>query len=221
MSRFFRSLSSADDLTELVEEIGLIPLFSVGIEDFSVESMTQGQWWTGLPDDPWVWRETIAAQGRIVYAKLFSGHAGFISKEWFSVLLNYRRDGYDFDTRWEEGMASSQCRDIMNAITSRESALTADIKRTTGAKGFESALTQLQMQTYVILSGFERRKNRFGEPYGWSIGRITTPEQVFGTNWVQSAYNEFPKVSFQRLLDHIRTLLPGADADAIRKRILS
>lgn len=43
-----------------------------------------------------------------------ASQAGFISKAWFPHFANYRRDGYDFDSRWDEELASMRAKRIMD-----------------------------------------------------------------------------------------------------------
>lgn len=66
-------------------------------------------WWTGDPQqDPWIWRELIARSGQVAYGKFFNNKAGFISRKWFPVFANYRRDGYDFDALYDDELASKR-----------------------------------------------------------------------------------------------------------------
>ena len=69
----------------------------------SVEEWTDpGCWWCENPEvDPWIWREIIAGKRKIAYGKFFDKKAGYISLEWLPYFVNARRDGYDFDARWE------------------------------------------------------------------------------------------------------------------------
>ncbi len=103
-------------LVERVEEIGFLPLFANEVVGFSVEEMTASvDWWTGdRTVDPWEWREIAAREHRIAYGKFFGGKAGFISLDWLPVFANYRRDGYDFDARYEDGLASHREKLIMD-----------------------------------------------------------------------------------------------------------
>jgi len=202
-------------MTALVRAIGFLPLFNVGIKDFSVEEMTAGQWWTGLKDDPWGWREEAANAGEIIYGKIFSKRAGFVSREWFKKLANYRRDGYDFDSRWEEGFASVKCREIMDLVTAEGKIMTSDIKKKVGKQGFEGALALLEMQTYLVISGFDRKKNRFQQPYGWSIAVMQTPEDAFGCETATGAYSEKPENSLSDIVKHLKMLLPNASEESI------
>ena len=214
-----RSLKSAKDLTDLVNEIGFLPLFNVGVPGFSVEEMTPGQWWTGFKDDPWHWREEAANEGEIIYGKMFSNRAGFVSRAWFPKFANYRRDGYDFDSRWEEGLETPRNQNIMEYVQLHPMSMTSDIKKNVGKTGFEGALTDLQMKTYLVIRGFDRKKNRYQEPYGWSIGVMDTPENAFGSEYTISAYNENPEISFRDILAHIETVCPGIDKDALERII--
>ena len=54
--------------------------------------------------DPWIWRTVAAGSGEVAYGKLFDNKAGFVSLEWLPVFANWRRDGYDFDARWDDGV---------------------------------------------------------------------------------------------------------------------
>ncbi len=215
MNNRFGKLTSAADMVALVKEIGFLPMLSMGVEGFSVEDMTRGQWWTGKDDDPWGWREYTAKSGEVVYAKIFAAHAGFVSLDWFPRLANYRRNGYDFDSRWEEGLATPKCRDIMTVVENTDKVMTNELKRAVGEKGFAGALSLLQMQTYLVIRGFNRRIDRFGKPYGWNIGEYATSENAFGADWVTSMYSEDPNDSREIILKHARSLFPDADEKAL------
>ena len=115
-------IRSCRELINWINEIGFLPFFKNEIEGFSAEEHTSNRyWWTGDKEqDPWEWREIIARSGEVAYGKLFHKKAGFISKEWFPYFANYRRDGYDFDARWEDGLASMRCKKIMDEFENRE-----------------------------------------------------------------------------------------------------
>ena len=98
---------SADELLKVIEKVGFLPLFSNEVDGFSVENMTEAEcWWCGDAEiDPWEWRGVLARTGKVAYGKFFRNKAGFVSKKWFPEFANYRRDGYDFDSRYEDGKA--------------------------------------------------------------------------------------------------------------------
>ena len=46
-----------------------------------------------------------------------------------------------------------------------------------------------------------------------------TPEQLFGSGFMEEAYRESPDTSRERIRDHLRSFLPSADEKALRKLI--
>ena len=100
----------------MIDEVGFLPLFKNEVDSFSAEENTSDlYWWTGDEEqDPWEWRRLIAHSGGVVYGKLFDGKAGFISRAWFPHFANWRRDGYDFDSRWDEELATMRQKRIID-----------------------------------------------------------------------------------------------------------
>ena len=108
-------IRSARELTDWVLEIGFLPLFANEVAGFSAEEhVSPVFWWTGdREQDPWEWREIIASERRVAYGKFFDGRAGFISPDWLPFFANARRNGYDFDGKWQSGAASRREKAIM------------------------------------------------------------------------------------------------------------
>lgn len=212
-----RRVSSAAELTELVQEIGFIPLFKGAVEGFSVEEITPGGiWFDGGEGDPWNWREQLAGEGVVAYAKLFRGRAGFVSMEMYPHLANYRREGYDFDARVDEGLVRESERRLY-ALIAGGMHMASDLRKAFGARGFESALNALQMRTYITITGFDYKRNRQGMPYGWSICNYSTSEDAFGRETCAGAYDVEPEESFRVLEGRLHEVMPGADAAALFK----
>lgn len=227
-------IRSWKELAERVERIGFLPLFRNEVEGFSVEEKTSAAfWWTGDPaEDPWEWREIIAADRKIAYGKFFDGKAGFISREWLPKFVNFRRNGYDFDARWQDGLASRREKKIMDFYIGEDGngdtvfrddlILATDLKKKAGfgkggEKNFPGILTGLQMQLYLVIAGFRRRENKRGEQYGMAVSIPFPPETIWGYEAVTSAYREDPAESRRKIIEHVRGLYQGADeADIVR-----
>ncbi len=107
--------------------------------------------------------------------------AGFISVKWLPYFANFRRNGYDFDARWEDGLAGRREKKIMDLFMQRdedgdiffsdERILSTELKKKAGfgkggEKNFPGIITGLQMQTYLVITDFQRRVNKRGEEYG-------------------------------------------------------
>ena len=115
-------IQSWQELTGWVDEVGFLPLFRNGADGFSVEENTSDLcWWSDDPaQDPWKWRQLIARSGRVTYGRFFVGKTGFISRAWLPHFANWRRNGYDFDSRWDEGLAGIRQKWMMDRFAERE-----------------------------------------------------------------------------------------------------
>lgn len=217
----FRELTCAQELTALVEEIGFLPLFKSPVSGFSVEELCSPDlWFSDEVEGPWEWKGPVARSGRCVYGRFFGGHPGFVSVDWLPDFANYRRDGYDFDARFDDGLASIKDRDLYETLARSGSLLSKELKRQCGyrkggLRGFDTVIARLQMQTYVVVSNFEYEIDRNGVPYGWGVMRYSTPEKLFGYECVTSAYERAPEESKSRVAAHLTRLLPDADARQI------
>ena len=215
-----RCIRTPEALSDYILQVGFLPLFANEVPGFSVEERVPcGDWWSGNEADPWEWRMRIAREGRIAYGKFFDRKAGFISLAWLPYFVNFRRDGYDFDARWEEGLAFFRQKKIMDCVESGERLLTCDIKRQAGfvkggEKNFEGTLTDLEMQLYLCVRDFRCRLNKMGEPYGWHIAEPAAPEQIWGYDTVCAAYGERPEQSARRIWEQMDALFPAGDERA-------
>lgn len=221
-----RRIKNHVELTDLINDIGFLPLFKNQVPGFSVEEVTAiDSWWAGIPqEDPWEWREVIAAEGIVAYGKLFSNKAGFVSKEWYPYLASYRRDGYDFDSRYEDGLASHRSKKIMDILMDREELLSNELKAAAGfgkggEKGFDGAISLLQMQTYITVRNFKRRSNKKNTEYGWPVASYSISENLFGEDHVRSEYHLGADKAKGRIIEQIKSKFPKAAETDIAKII--
>lgn len=217
-------LRCPDDVAELTEALGFLPFFANGIPGFSVEEHTPRELWFTEADGPWEWKGPIARTKRCLYGKFFGGKAGFISLEWFPDFANYRRDGFDFDSRYESGFASRKDMNVYDTVSRYGTVLSKKLKSLCGyskggEKGFDGVITRLQMQTYVCVADFEYMRDKYGKQYGWGVARYSTPEELLGYEAVTSAYSREPSESLKRILDHLKKVLPEADGARLLKMI--
>lgn len=188
-------IHSVDEAIKYINEFGFLPLFKNDIDGFSLEERTVPEyWWSDNPEiDPWMWRAIIARRHDIVYGKFFDKKAGFISKNWFPVFANYRRDGYDFDALYDDGKAPNKHKKIMvnfmednadSEIYSNELKKQAGFGKD-GEKGFDGAITNLMMQTYLCNCDFKKRVNKRGIEYGWDVAVYSSIEHKGSAGNVQ------------------------------------
>lgn len=218
---------SPEAMAERICTLGFLPLFSNAVPGFSVEETVPPHvWWTGDPrSDPWEWRQILSRDSRLAYGKFFDRKAGFISRDWFPVFANARRDGYDFDTLCDDGLASHRSQKLMAAFDLAEDgtgrALLSPVLREEAGfgkgreKNFEGTLTELQMQSYLLVGDFRQRLNRRGEGYGWHLALLETPESKWGYDFVTSAYREAPAESWARIRAQVLRCFPRAEEAAV------
>ncbi len=214
-------IRSADELISRVEEYGFLPFFRNDIPGFSVEELCPPELWFTDLEGPWEWKGPAARSGRCIYGKLFCGKAGFVSKEWIPDLANYRRDGYDFDARCDDGLVFYKDKDLFETVAEHGVILSKDLKEIRnyvkgGNKGFETVITRLQMQSYVCVADFVYTRDKLGRPYGWGVAQYTTPEHLFGYDYIASAYKTEPAGSKCKIIEHLKIILP----DTAEKQIL-
>ena len=157
----------------------------------------------------------MARSGRVAYGKFFGKKAGFISRAWFPHFANWRRDGYDFDSRWDEELAPMRQKRIMDQFLTKDEWFPYELKQQAGfgkggEKNFEGTVTDLQMGGYLLIRGFRQRINRKGVPYGWPISVYTTPEALWGYDHISSAYAVEPMESRTLIYEQIQKNFPEA-----------
>lgn len=62
-------------------------------------------------------------------------------------------------------------------------------------------------------------EDRFGKPYGWGVAKYSTPEQLFGYEFVTDAYQLEPEESRKRICEHLAGRLAGVTEKQILKLI--
>ena len=210
-------IQSWEELAGWIDEVGFLPLFKNEAEGFSVEEHTaSGAWWSGDPErDPWEWRCLLARSGRVAYGKFFGQKAGFISKAWFPHFANWRREGYDFDSRWDDERASIRQKRVMDCFLEQDEWFSFALKQRAGlggdrAKNFEGVVAGLQMPSYLLVREFRQRVNRKGAAYGWPIAVYATPEELWGYAHVTSAYSADPAESKRLIEEQVGRQFPRA-----------
>ncbi len=207
-------INTSEQLVGLLSSVGFLPLFSNGIPGFSVEEHTVSEtWWTGEDSDPWEWRHIIASHPDIAYGKFFGKKAGFIHKDWFPVFANYRRNGYDFDALYDDGLAPFRWKTAMD-LFELDDTMIGKILPATEIQN-EGIKADLQMRTYLIISDFFQKRNKRGEPYGWHYAHLATPETKWGYDFVAGSYSSPPSDSWEIIRKQMQDLYPEADENEI------
>lgn len=214
---FLPQIRSEQDIVDLVNELGFLPFFENDIEGFSIEDCCPRElWFSHIQDGPWEWKGPVIRDSGCAYGKFYRKKAMFISREWFPDFANYRRDGYDYDSRMDQGIARHKDNGIMLALAEQETdILSKKLKKLTcfdedSRKSFDASLTYLQMQCYITTSDFEYMLDKNGNVYGWGVARYATPELQFGSFFTDRVYANEPAESKKKLIEYLKKLLPQA-----------
>ncbi len=215
-------ITTPEELIRAVRKAGFLPFFSGPVSGFCIDDMVPREVWDadhGL--GPWLWRDDIAREGSCLYGKFFSGKIGYVARDWFPHFANYRRNGYDFDALYDEGLAKTDDRKIYDLIAEHGPVTSPELRRLAGSpkrrsSRFESSMTRLQMMTYVIPSDFLFPRDKNGEKkFSFGTTVYDLPERVLGEDFVKSAYSADPAQSLVKITDHLMRLLPEAGEEAV------
>jgi hypothetical protein len=216
-------IRTIDDLETAVTELGILPFFMNSIRGFSIdEHVDPGIWFTGN-DGPWEWKGPVINELGCAYGKFFEKKAAYISPEWFLHFANYRRDGYDYEGMVEDELVSYRDKQLYDLVTEAGGPiLSKELKalgnyRKGGNKGFDTIITRLQMQSFVIVNDFKYMTDKYGREYGWGVAEYTTPEWFFGEYFYEKTYCREPGESYERILEHLGKLLPTAGEADLKK----
>ena len=222
-------IGSKADLIGAIDRFGFLPFFANSIPGFSIEEHIDPDcWWHSDTGEwsAWEWKGPVIRETGCAYGKFFGKKACYISREWFPDFANYRRDGYDFDARCDDDLVPSGDQRLYNLIEPNAPILSKDLKqlgdyRKGGTKGFDTIITRLQTQCYVVVSDFVYMRDRYGNPYGWGVAQYSTPEKAMGAEFTDRVYRRSPEESFEKLLAHFSSLFPDVDPSALKKFIRS
>ena len=218
------------DLIEAVHEYGIVPYFQTSIPGFSLqEHCHPSVLFSDSGDDTWEWKGPVIRETGCAYGKFFEKKAAYVSRELFPDLANYRRDGYDFDAHYDDGLAKYQDKQLYDLIDANGPILSKELRRTggyaysgrwqktEGKKGFDTSITRLQEQCYVLISDFVYTIDKKGNRRGWGVAEYNIPEKHFGDGFTENVYVHDPKESYERLLEHLVYLFPRVPVSDLKK----
>lgn len=205
-------IHSCPELVEYVNQIGFLPLLSMGVEGWSAEDAVDDDCrYVVLPDGGWEWqlwkwKGSVLIESGCGYGKFFFGKAGFVSREWWADFCNYRRSCYPEP---EEGSIEEA---ILTTLRENGSMITRELRAACGFTGpkmrskFDGYVSRLEKACRIVTEDFVYPRDRHGHEYGWGWSLLTTPESLFGRDACH--INRSPEESHERLVAHFHKILP-------------
>ena len=224
------SVHTKQDLIDAIQEYGIVPYFPTSIPGFSLEEHCPPSiLFNDTEENTWEWKGPVIQATGCAYGKFFEKKAAYVRKDIFLDLANYRRDGYDFDARYDDGLARFQDKQLFDLIEKNAPVLSKDLRQSggyaysgrwqkaDGKKGFDPSITRLQEQCYVIISDFVYTLDKKGNRRGWGVAEYSTPEAFMGETFSDNVYLRSPEESYERLMDHMRGLFPAAQEKDLKR----
>ena len=222
-----KMIRTMEDMAHMVEQYGFLPFFPCNIPGFSIEENTAREiYFKKDVDGPWEWKGPVIRLTGAAYGKFFPGKAGFVSKKLFPHFANWRRDGYDIDARFNDGLARTRDLKLVQTLERIGPSLSKTLKTEAGysskkgeggLKGFDSAITRMQEQCYIITSDFVYMRDRNGKEYGWGVAEYSTPEQRYGNAFTDAVYSCSPEESFEIIVGRLKDNLGSRSEKSIRE----
>ena len=125
------TIRSEADLIKAINKYGFLPFFRNSIEGFSIEEHIAPEHWyysDSAQWDAWDWKGPVIQKTGCAYGKFFEHKAVYISRDWFPDFANYRRDGYDFDARYDEGLAKHTDKVLYDLLDSHAPVISKELK---------------------------------------------------------------------------------------------
>ncbi len=216
------TIHNANELMNLIQEIGFLPLLYSGIGGFSAEEMVDADCRYVVYDDGWdwplwKWKGPIVTEGSCVYGKFFDKKAGFVSREWWPDLYNWRRHACLAPAPGSVEEA------ILMTLREQGSLITRELRAACGFNGpkmrsrFDGYVTRLQMACRIVTQDFVYPRDKHNREYGWGWALLTTPEQLLGKE--DCLCDRTPEESLERILEHLKGFLPEASEQQLMKLI--
>lgn len=183
------SVTTFEEMAEVVARLGIVPLAGLIPEHPSVNGLTlKENWHTDTELDPWGWRVRFPGEGLAGYGKFIKKKAVLISREWLPAYLAAGGPQQSLEERYKSGLATREALTLLEIIRANEGIETrelrsiADMKAKEKKTAFNNAVTELQGSLDIVISGVKQRVNAAGEPNGWNSTSYETTE-----HWMKEA----------------------------------
>ena len=204
---------NATELMDYIQQVGFLPLLDSGIRGFSADDAVDPDCRYVILDDGWdwplwKWKGPIVTEGGCVYGKFFNKKAGFVSRDWWPDLYNWRHHAHPAPS------AGSIEETILMTLREHGSLITRELRSACGFTGpkmrsrFDGYVTRLQMACRIVTEDFVYPRDKHGKEYGWGWALLTTPEQLLGKEACHC--DRTPEESLERMLTHLSHILPRA-----------
>lgn len=221
-----------------IRRLGIVPFFRNSIPGWSVEELTDPDFWFTSSENlgPWDWKIDTVREGDIAYGKFLGGKAAFATVEYYRHLMNWRRSlpkyraalGEDFPARTEsEKLMKRLAPAALGAIRENGMCGTAEIRKAVARlcpdirKSLTDRIVQyLEMGTWVVTGDFTRvYRGACLEYSGWQRSSLTTPDELFRNVGKEDAGEPFWARMFREQSGEVVSLEVDCTAEESRMKL--
>jgi hypothetical protein len=174
-------IKTYDEATQVIKELGILPLATLVPHYPSLDSMTlKENWHTDSEFDPWLWRAMFPAEGTAAYGKFLKKKSVLISKEVLPLVSAILGSKESIEKRYSDGLVSREALELYKLIREEEGIDTRVLREKAGMKDkekkkvFDQALVELQGSMDIVVAGTKEKTNDVGEINGWSSSSYET-----------------------------------------------
>ncbi len=213
-----------EDFINRVDELGFMSLSNIlpGLPSLSTETPKKN-WHTGDPDtDPWCWKDKTAEEKRLAFGCILGGHKGFVSARMYSIFYTAYHPEDHMEERRASGHVSQMMWNLWQLFEENTMLNTSDIRREmgvtlkNGGSKVDRAIKELQQQYYITIAGSRRKKNKYGEPYGWPANVYDKVEGWVPVEWMKLNQGLSSEKAKEIILDNGITI-----SENISRKVLS
>lgn len=220
---------SPETMYAAIQRLGIVPFFENIVPGYSIEELTPPRFWfdgDGAALGPWDWKIECVRSGDIAYGKfLLGGKAAFATVEWYRELLNWRRSLPKYQPTADGAR-------ILAYLEENGSIGIKEVRGLLGVKksAADAAISRLQLQCRVVTGDIVRVYRGEDLHYnGWQTSSFCTPEALFDAGGapgpagfpfapaVSLQVNHSPQESYDRLVAHLRSLVPDVTDNQLKK----
>ena len=216
-----RLLIKYEDFVEALNECGFL-MFASG-QLLSMGDMTRPEAWHTTPEDedPWGWKDRLALSREGVYARAIGGLNSFISLKWHPRFIAAFTPPRALARRYQEGTVPPMAMKMGELFDSRLTWARHELSDALGVKRpqkgkFVGALTLLQREMAIVVSGSSQRTSDMGAPIGWPSMEYTRTDAYF-PEAVAAAREQNRADSRQIIVDQALKLSPGLSGKDIAR----
>ena len=168
-------VSTYEEASQIIEQLGILPLSNFIPDHPSLESITpSAAWHTGAKTDPWLWRDRFAGEGVAAYGRFLGSRPLLISRDIFPLLKCLLASPETVEERYEAGLLARSTVQIYRLIQENDGIDVRALRKQAGMQDkadktdFDRALIELQNTAEIVISGISERLNEQGNKSGWN-----------------------------------------------------